>query len=710
MTVVNRVPSGDSSVKTSASTGFDWMQAGLWDVPVEQPVPDREELLVDAAVCDACLREVFDPGNRRHRYPFTSCRNCGPRHSILRKMPYERAHTTMAEFTMCEECEREARDVRSRRHGHEANCCALCGPAFRVVGPAGESLGTTDPVVQAARALRAQLTIGLKGDGDYHLVCDATSGTAVARLRARAGMRDVPLTVLVRDLEEASRIARLTNKETTLLTSVERPVVLVSIRTDSPLAGEVAAGNQLAGLLLPYTPLHHLLLSETGRPLVFAPAGVRDSALLARNSAAIAALKHVADIFLLHDRAIAARDDDSVARVVDEHVSIEHRSRGIAPQPVRLSRLLSRPLVAMGAGVTRMAWFGSGANASTEPIVPGDNSGSDVIDRVLKRAHDMFGIDTRLVAIDSLEEGSFRAHSSGRTLEVVPVQHHHAHLVACMAENGLQGEVLAVVYDGGAPGISDLQWGGEIFRGGYTTCERVATFRPLSLPGARAVRRLVWPAALTLLDDAFDGEPPLHAINAFRNIPRRGVELVRRLRTRSACMTSGAQVYVDAIAALVLNRAETPLDGTLARELDAMADAAVTSRYPVVIRDGVAPWEIDLRSLARQATLDSIGGVAPSTIAARVRNTLVEVTCEILLAYGGGRHELPIVLSGDLFDRTALASPIRARLGANARVCTHAAVPAGDEGLGLGQVVIADALLHEKEHRSTSAIPARANG
>lgn len=710
MTVVNREASGDSSVKASASTGFDWMMPGLWDVAPEPAVPDREETLADLAVCDACLREVFDPGNRRHRYPFASCHSCGPRHSIMRKMPYERANTTMAEFAMCEACEREYRDAQDRRHGHEANCCALCGPALRVVGPAGESLGTSDPVVQAARAIRAQLTIGLKGDGDYHLVCDATSATAVARLRDRATMRDIPLTVMVRDLDEASRIARLTEKETTLLTSVERPVVLVSIRTDSPLAGEVAAGNQLAGLLLPYTPLHHLLLSETGRPLVFAPAGVRDSALLARNSAAVAALRTAADIFLLHDRAIAARDDDSVARIVDDRVSIEHRARGIAPDPVHLSRPLSRPLVAMGAGAARTAWFGCDLTAGMEPLMPGDSPGSDVIDRTLKRAHDMFGLEPHVVAVDSLEQGSFGAPSTGEWVAVVPVQHHHAHFASCMAENGLEGDVLAVVYDGGAPGISDLQWGGEIFLGGYARCERLATFRPLALPGARAVRRLVWPASLTLLDDAFDGEPPLHAIKVFRNIPRRGIDLVRRLRARSACVTSGAQVYVDAIAAIVLNRAETPLHGTLARELDAIADNSVTSRYPVVIRDGTSPWEIDLRALTRQATLDSVDGVAAPTIAARIRNTLVEVTCEILLAHGGGPGGYPIVLSGDLFERTALASPIRAKLGPKASVYTHASVPAGDEGLGLGQVVIADVLLSENEHRSESAVPARANG
>jgi hydrogenase maturation protein HypF len=287
------------------------MAPGLWDVNSETRRPaDRAQR--DLAVCDACLDEVFDPDNRRYRYPFTSCRNCGPRHSITRGIPFTRANTTMSEFPMCEACKREYEDPNGRRYRHEINCCAWCGPVLRALNPAGGELGSADPLTLASRAFRAQLTLALKGSGNVHLVCDATSATAVARLRDRAGVRDVPLTVMARDLDEASRIARLTETETSLLTSVERSVVLVSIRTDSPLTGEVAAGNQLVGLLLPYTPLHHLLLSETGRPLVFWPAGVQSSALLGRNSAVVAALTNVADIFLLHDRPIAAENDSSV--------------------------------------------------------------------------------------------------------------------------------------------------------------------------------------------------------------------------------------------------------------------------------------------------------------------------------------------------------------------------------------------------------------
>lgn len=685
------------------------MVPGLWDVDSERKVT-AEARLRDLGVCEACVREVFDPSNRRHRYPFTSCPECGPRHSVLRKAPFVRENTTMSEFAMCEECEREVADPMDRRYRYETNCCALCGPALRAVSPAGEGLGSTDPMVLASRAMRAQLTVGLKGSGGYHLVCDATSATAVARLRDRAGMRDVPLTVMVRDLDEASRIARLTDSELSLLTSVERPVVLMSIRTDSPLAGEVAAGNQLAGLLLPYTPLHHLLLSEAGRPLVFSPAGVRFSALLAGNSAAVAELKSVADIFLLNDRAIASCDDDTIARIVGGQVAIEHRSRGISPVPVILREPLRIPAVATGAGADCIIWFGSGSTASMEQFERGDEASEDVLDRLLGRARDLMGVDPSVIAVEDTDPLRIPIPGDRRPIAVVPVPHHHAHFVSCMIENGLEGDVLAVVYDGGSPGISDLQWGGEIFVGGVERYEHVATFRPLALPGAKAVRRQAWTAALTLLDDAFDGEPPLHAIRMFRNIPRRGVDVVRRLRNRSACQSHGAQVYMDAIAAIVLNRAETSLDGTLARELDVLADSAVRGHYPVVIRDGASPWEIDLRALVRQATLDSIDSIPPATIAARVRNTLVEVTAEILLAYGGGRGELPVVLSGDLFGKTALAGPIRARLGNGARVFTHSSVPAGDEGLGLGQLAIADSYLKRNALRSDAAIPAEAVG
>ncbi len=701
MPSVTRVSSGSSSVEVHASHGFAWMTSGFWDLACQADA--SEEAHRDLGICDACRRDVFDSGNRRHRYPFTSCRYCGPRHSILERVPFTRENTTMAGFTMCEECQREYADPDDRRYRHEGNCCAWCGPALRAVSSTGDALGSTDPMTLASRALRAQLTVAMKGNGDLHLVCDATSSAAVTRLRDRAGVRDVSLTVMVRDLDEASRIASLTDKELSLLTSVERSVVLVSIRTDSPLAGEVAAGNQLAGLLLPYTPLHHLLLSEAGRPLVFTPSGVQPSTLLARNAELVAALKNVADIFLLHDRPIAARDDDSVPRVVDDRVTVEHRSRGIAPGPVRLREPIARPVVGFGAGRARAVCYAANTAAGLEPCQAGDDDREAAVVRALERARDVFAMEPRIIAVDASEQPTIGVPPAHRPMTVIPVEHHHAHYVSCMAENGLRGEVLAVVFDGGAPGIVDRQWGGEILLGDHERYDRIAMLRPFALPGAKAVRRQVWTAALSLLDDAFDGQPPLHAMPLFRNIPRRAIEVVRRLCVKSACMASGAQLYFDAIASIVLNRPEHQLDGSLARELDALADPACTSRYPVVIHDGSTPWGIDLRAMARQAALDAISGVRVSLIAARVRNTIVDLTTEVLLAFGGGA-EIPVVLSGDLFERTSLADPIRARLGESAKLYTHAAVPAGDDGLALGQVLVADAQMRRSGLRPERSV------
>ena len=653
----------------------------------------------DLATCPDCLAEVLDPKNRRFRYPFTNCTNCGPRYTIVRDSPYDRDKTTMAPFEMCAECRREYDDPLDRRFHAQPNACPVCGPQLVAVMPQGREVSTGNPIAFAARALRAQLIIAVKGLGGFHLACDATSSLSVVRLRERKRREAKPLAVMVRDLAHAEEFARLTDAERVMLTSVERPIVLVRRRVGTRLAQEVTGDNPLVGLFLPYTPLHHLLLAECNVPLVMTSGNVSDEPMSTRNSEALERLCEIADLFLMHNREIETRADDSVSRLIAGAPVILRRARGYVPRAVELQHPFDEPVLAVGAHLKNATCIGAGKSAFLGPHI-GDLESVETLtsfEHSIEQMKQFVGVDPKLIAHDMHPDyfSTRGAAAQPGDRETVAVQHHHAHVAATMAEHGLDGTVVGVAYDGTGYGTDGTSWGGEILIAGYSGFERFATFRPIPLAGGDQAIRHVWRVALALLDDAFEGSPPLHAIPLFRDMDRTAIESIRRMIARNftAPLARGVGRYFDAFGAIGLTKADARYEGEVAFLWNMAADPNELGRYEVVIRDGLDPWEIDVRPMVKRAVNDLVRGVSPSKISARFHNTLAAVTIEVARAAAATRGNLPIVLTGGCFQNALLAEKVinaipHAFIGRN--------VPPGDGGLALGQAVIANAI-----HRGT---------
>lgn len=658
----------------------------------------RVSIPPDLATCPACLSEVLDPGDRRHRYPFTNCTSCGPRYTIAREIPYDRPHTTMAAFAMCPQCAREYRDVDDRRFHAQPNACPECGPRLRLFGPDGRAAGAEggpdDPLVVAAERLRAGAIVAVKGLGGYHLACDATDPDVICRLRERKKRDEKPFAVMVRDLAEAERLATLDAEERRLLATVERPIVLVRRREGAGLAAEVAPGNPLVGLMLAYTPLHHLLLAAVGRPLVMTSGNLSEEPMAAGDEEARERLAGIADLFLSHDRPIENRCDDSVARVIAGRPTVLRRARGYVPRPVPLRRPVSRPVLACGAHLKNTFCLAEGDLAWLGPHV-GDLDNLEAcrhFEEQIVRLQGFLGIQPEIVAHD-LHPDYFSTTYARERPETIKlgVQHHHAHVASAMAEHGLEGPVLGLAWDGTGYGVDGSAWGGELLLATFEGFERLATLRPQRLAGSDEAIRQVWRIALAALDDAFDGSPPLSALDLFREIPGRDVIVVRQMIARGfrAPLAHGVGRYFDAFGALGLGRPRSTYEGQVALEWNLVADDAEDRAYGHAIAGNGDIIEIDLRPTVREAVADLLDGAGAPTVSARFHNTLVEAAVAVVDAAAERHGALPVVLTGGCFQNARLAGDVARRLERRHRVCLHHEVPPGDGGIALGQALVA---------------------
>jgi hydrogenase maturation protein HypF len=673
----------------------------------------RVSIPPDLATCPECLREVFDPSDRRHRHPFTNCTNCGPRFTIATDVPYDRSSTTMAGFRMCARCRQEYDQPRDRRFHAQPNACPECGPRLRLapapsdgrtdVSPAGEAEGPSgavlvaDPLAAAAAALRDGRIVAVKGLGGYHLACDATSPAAVRRLRERKKRDEKPFAVMVADLETARRLAEIGPEEAALLEAVERPIVLVGRRRRGDLADEVAPGNPLVGLMLPYTPLHHLLLAEAGRPLVMTSGNLSEEPMAAGDDEALDRLGTIADVFLVHDREIRNRCDDSVARVIAGRPVVFRRSRGYVPRPVPLRRSVARPVLACGAHLKNTFCLAAGEQAWLGPHV-GDLDNLEAcraFEEQVERLQRFLGIRPEVIAHD-LHPDYFSTSYATRRAEPtkVAVQHHHAHVVSALAEHGLDGPVLGLAWDGTGYGTDGTAWGGELLLARLDGFERLATLRPLPLAGSDEAIRQVWRIALAALDDAFSGRPPLERLTLFRSVSLRDVDVVRQMITKGlrVPMAHGAGRWFDALGALGLGRARSTYEGQVALEWNLAADAAEAAAYPFELAVVGGLLEVDLRPLVRAAVGDLLCGAGPGIVSARFHNALADAAAAVIRRAAADHGRLPVVLTGGCFQNARLAEGVRSRLEGDFDVRLHGAVPPGDGGIALGQAVVADAL------------------
>jgi hydrogenase maturation protein HypF len=690
---------------------------GLRIAASEAGGPRRAALVPDLPACEACLGEMRDPADRRHGYALLTCAGCGPRYTLARGLPFDRAVTAMADFPPCAGCRADYRDPAGRRFHAQTVACPACGPRLCLRDPSGSPRAAEDPLAETAERLAAGAVVAIKGVGGFHLACDATDGRAVDRLRRLKRREARPFAVMVADVAAAETWARLDAEARRLLASPERPVVLARRRSPPDgrpdLAPEVGAGSGLVGLLLPYTPVHHVLARTLARPLVMTSAN-RSGEPLARDEAelraALGADADALDRILDHDRPIERRCDDSVVRVVGGRPTTLRRARGFAPRPIRLARPVATP--GLGCGGTWKNAFAlvEGEDAWVSPHV-GDLDGlaaCRAYDEAVADLEALLGIRPRRVAHDLHPAYYTTRYAHGRPEPRTAVAHHHAHAVSVMAEHGLEGPALALVWDGTGLGPDGAAWGGELLRVSAAGFERLATFRPLALPGADRAIAEPWRIALAALDDAMGGAAPVEALPGLRAVPADRREAVRRIgrSPRLAPRAHGVGRLFDAAAALLLDHGASRYEGEAALALEMAAGGDLDAPpYPWAwIRSSggrgadfrPALGEIDLRPALRALVGERLAGVSPARIADRFHATLAE-TAEVALREARARAgALPVVAAGGCFQNDRLVRGLRARLEPATPLRTAIELPPGDGGLALGQALVADALARKE--------------
>ncbi len=654
----------------------------------------------DIATCDACLAEMLDPANRRYRYPFINCTNCGPRFTIIRATPYDRPMTTMAAFTMCPACDREYDSPWDRRFHAQPNACADCGPrlAYRS-GSGGLRDGLVgDAALQAAvDALAEGQIVAVKGIGGFHLAVDATNEAAVLRLRERKHRWSKPLAIMVRDLQEARRVAIVSEDSAHAMQGHARPIVLLPRlgreATRSSLAEEVAPGTNDVGVMLPYSGLHALLMQACG-PLVMTSGNLSSAPILWRNEDAFEGLKEIADAFLIHDRDIHVPCDDSVVRVSGGLESPIRRSRGYAPLPVRLANA-GTCVLAVGAELKSTFCLTHQDHAFLSQHL-GDMESYETqlaFERALDHFAAVFRTQPEIVACDLHPDYRSsrwaRDYASRNGLPLVEVQHHHSHLCSAMAEHGLDGStpVLGLVFDGTGFGTDGAIWGGEILQGDYRGFERLMHLRYTPMPGGEASIRHPYRMALAHLHAAgVEWERDLPCI---RDIPDAELPILRhQLSSNLGCLpTSSMGRLFDAAAALIGLRQSVTYEAQAAIELEARSSSLQqATSYPIEIDND----EMDPRPIIRGLVDGLRRGVSQEDLAARFQRTIVEM---MVAAAGRARevtHIQDVVLTGGVMQNASVAALAGARLrGVGFNVMEHRVVPANDGGIALGQATIA---------------------
>jgi hydrogenase maturation protein HypF len=658
-----------------------------------QPVPS------DTAVCAACEVELFDPANRRYRYPFITCTDCGPRFTVIEALPYDRERTSMRAFPQCALCAEEYRSPASRRYHSETNSCPACGPRlwFEPAGPATRTRDS-DALAAAAELLSDGGILGLRGLGGFHLATDATSEPALVRLRQRKHREVKPLAVMVRTLADARRLATIGPEEERLLASAERPVVVLQRRADCTLAPSVAPGLDTIGVLLPCTPLHHLLLDLIRRPLVMTSGNSSEEPIAIGNAEAQARLATIADAFLFHDREIVTRYDDSVVRVVEERPILLRRARGYAPLPVELPVATPRPLLAVGPHLKNTLTLAHGATAFVSQHI-GDLETLEALEHftgVLDRMQTLFRIEPE-VAVRDLHPGylSTRIAEELGLDRVIAVQHHHAHIAAVMAEHGLTGPVIGVAYDGTGYGADGEVWGGEILECDLEGFRRVAHLRYAPMPGGDAAARAPWRAALGYLAT----EPSVASAFrlAFEGVGRRERAVAERqltARLNSPLASSVGRLF-DAAAAVLGVRRISHYEGQAAMELEALAGCRAARELPCRIENGMdGMWQLDPVPLLAELGERRQRGEDPADLAADFHASIAGVTAELARRACEATGVATVALGGGVFQNARLVTSVQRRLAAmGLQVLTARRLGPNDGAVSYGQAAVAAARL-----------------
>ena len=654
----------------------------------------------DLAVCEDCLSEMRDPADRRYRYPFINCTNCGPRFTIVKGIPYDRPLTSMAAFVMCPQCAAEYADPANRRFHAQPNACPQCGPRL-TLSDRDQELTAEDPMFAAAELLKQGRIVAVRGLGGFHLAVDATNNEAVARLRERKGRAEKPFALMAGNIDQIKKHCAVSPQEETLLASPQRPIVLLAMRSLGDISPLVAPGQKYLGFMLPYTPLHHLLLEAVRRPLVMTSGNYSEEPIAIGNDEALERLAPLADFFLLHDREILQRCDDSIMRVADKKPRLIRRARGFVPRPVGVPVEFKKPLLAVGGELKNTVALARGNHVFLSQHVGDlDNpSAYRFFEHCVEHLERIFDIRPQAIACD-LHPGYLSTQWARKlSIPVVAVQHHHAHLAAVMAENGVTERCLGIILDGTGYGTDGTIWGGEVLLGDLRAFERVAWLEQVRMPGGDAAIIEPWRMALSWLYRAYGAEYDRLDLPLVQRIDsaKRGTVVQMIEQGINAPLTSSCGRLFDAVAALLDLGDRISYEAQAAIALEMIADCGDSGYYDATLEQE-ACGELKTTPLIRALVDDMTTGTDKAVIAARFHRTLAESLVRAAVV-ARERHNINTVgLSGGVYQNKLFFETMLNLLHEHGfRVLTHTQVPTNDGGLALGQAVVANARLQTTE-------------
>ena len=649
----------------------------------------------DSATCADCLSEMLDPADRRHRYPFINCTNCGPRYSIIEDIPYDRPNTTMKVFKMCPACQAEYDDPASRRFHAQPNACPVCGPRLEMLDNAGRPIEGVDPVRFTVDALAVGKIVAVKGLGGFHLACDASDETAVRLLRERKHREEKALAVMVRDVDAVRRLAKVTPPVEKILASVQRPIVLVDRKKRAKLAPSVAPKSKYFGVMLPYTPLHHLLMEGPYPALVMTSGNVCEEPIAKDNREAVDRLGGIADFFLVHDRDIRVRVEDSVVRVLGGKLYPVRRSRGWAPAPVMLRRKSPVEIIAVGGELKNTITLVKGKRAYMSQHI-GDLKNALAIDNFRDSAASLqrlLEVRPKVVACDLHPQYLSTRYAKSLGIPFVEVQHHHAHIASLMAEWRLSGRVIGLSCDGTGYGEDRAVWGCEILDASLGDYRRLGHLRYVPLPGGDAAVKDADRSAYSHLLAAFEEEnATMRRLTAFQRLGDEKRRLLRDMIVRSVNSppTSSLGRLFDAASAVANVAHAATYEGQPAIEFEAAAAARVDDAYPFALEETPDGFIIDPRPLVRALAEDAAAGVGADVLSARFHNAVAAFLAESARRAREMTGLSTVALGGGVFQNDYLTKRLARILRSDGfRVFVHRQVPTNDASVSLGQAAVA---------------------
>ena len=670
-------------------------------------------ILPDAATCPDCLDEILDPSNRRYRYPFTNCTNCGPRYSIIESLPYDRRNTSMSKFTMCPECAKEYADPKDRRFHAQPNACPHCGPQLALWNSDGDVLATRDDaLVRAAAAIHAGNIVAVKGIGGFHLMVDARNEQAVTTLRRRKHREEKPLALMFPSLNEVKAECEVSELEQRLLLSSESPIVLLHRKkTDqnqkSSIAHSVAPHNPCFGVMLPYSPLHHLLMREIDSPVVATSGNLSEEPICIDEHEALKRLEDIADLYLVHDRPIVRHVDDSVVRIVLGRELVLRRARGYAPLPVTVGDHVDTSCLAVGAHLKNSVALTKGNSIFISQHI-GDLESKESNDAFLLANEDLkklYDIQPEYTVSDAHPDYRSTQYADACVGKRISIQHHYAHVASCMAENRLEGSVLGVSWDGTGYGADGTIWGGEFLLTNEYSYSRVAHLRCFRLPGGESAiyepRRTALGALFEIFDESLFQHSEIYPLNTLTTAESL---ILSQMLTRkiNSPFTSSAGRMFDVVASIIGVRNIVKFEGQAAMELEWLIGETKTDEvYEFAIPENESPYVIDWGLMVLEILADVKEHVSPSMISAKFHNTLTEMIVEVAKRVGEKR----VVLTGGCFQNIYLLERTVRRLKEIGYIpYWHQRVPPNDGGISLGQVYAAQRLMKNKTNQDVESV------